>query len=208
MVGFLKTKLFFLAALLLFTVSCGYHWQPDSSIPSISLPFIEGDEEGQLTNEVAHAIALSGIGELQSHGGAYRLQIALCDSCSETIGFRRDRQKVDGKNKKNMLACEARKTIAAEVTLFRESSQEIVFGPEKIEADIDFDYVDNDCYKDLTFVDPEGFTQAVLPFSLGQLEPYESAQDAAMCPLYRNLAQKIVDMVSSKWHENTKKLPS
>lgn len=198
MVGFLK-KLSLFLSLLLLTISCGYRWQQEGAYtPSISVPFIKGDEDGQLASEVAHAFALSGTAQLRSYEGTYCLQIAVVDSCSETVGFRKDRQKVNGKNKRNMVACEARKTLKAEVTLLKGNGGEVIFGPETIEADVDFDYVDSDCYKDLTFVDPEGITQAVLPFSLGQLEPYESAQDAAMCPLYRSLAQKIVDMVSSK----------
>ena len=198
MVGFLK-KLSLFSGLLLLTISCGYRWQQEGAYaPSISVPFIKGDEDGQLSSEVARAFALSGVDQLRSHEGNYRLKIAVIDSCSETVGFRKDRQKVNGKNKRNMVACEARKTLKAEVTLLKGNGEEVIFGPEMIEADVDFDYVDSDCYKDLTFVDPEGITQAVLPFSLGQLEPYESAQDAAMCPLYRSLAQKIVDMVSSK----------
>ena len=97
-----------------------------------------------------------------------------------------------------MFACEARKILSVEVTLLRGDSGEAVFGPYVLEADADFDYVDGDSYQDLMFVDPQGVSQAVLLFSLGQLEPYEAAMDASMRLLYSRLAQKIVDVISSQ----------
>jgi hypothetical protein len=51
----------------------------------------------------------------------------------------------------------------------------------------------------LTFINPAGTLVTVLPFSLGQLESVESAQEAAARPLYSRIAQKVVDAISSEW---------
>lgn len=192
-----------LLGLTVLFASCGYHWYPQEFAehhPTIAIPFVKGDEEGIFTNEMARALTASGLADLRATDADYRLEIAIVGSASETIDWRKDRLKVDGKNKRTMVASESRKILTAQVTLFRKD-EEIVFGPCEIEADTEFDYLDEDSYKDLTFVDLEGVRQAVLPFSLGQLEAYESAHEAALHPLYSNLAQKIIDVLSSKWHE-------
>ncbi len=123
----------------------------------------------------------------------------------EKIGFRIDPQLVDGKVRNNLLTTEERKSIAMEVSLC--CGNEVAFGPYQITADVDYDFVDGDSIRDLTFVSPAGETLTVLPFSLGQLEPVDSANEAAMRPLYRRLAQKIVDMVLSQFiEENQQRL--
>ncbi len=80
-----------------------------------------------------------------------------------------------------------------EVVFYEGDSDQIAYGPYAITASSDYDYIDGDSIQDLTFVDTQGVFTTVLPFSLGQLEPVESAQEAATQPLYRRLAQKIVD---------------
>ncbi len=181
---------------------CGYRWQPngfEAFHPSMTVPFIKGDEDGLFTNEVTRALASSGWADIRLHGGDFRLEISMLHDGKEILGFRKDRQKVNGKTKRNMFACEARKIVSVEATLFRGDGDEVVLGPYILEADADFDYVDGDSYQDLMFVDPAGVSQAVLPFSLGQLEPYEAALDASMRLLYSRLAQKIVDVISSQY---------
>ena len=185
-----------------FLTGCGYRWQPEypyQERPSITVLFAKGDEDGTLTQEIVRAIAVSGIADVRSRDGDYRLEIKVIDSTNETIGWRKDEQKVDGKIQRNMVAREARKTISIEATFFKGDSEQIAYGPYSITADADYDYVDGDSYEDLTFLNSAGKTQAVLPFSLGQLEPYESAQEATVRPLYSRLAQKVVDVISSEW---------
>lgn len=187
--------------ILFLVAGCGYRWQPEyphGSRPTLTIPFATGDEDGSLTNEIVRAVTFSGIADVRFKEADYRLQIKILESNNETIGFRLDRQKVDGKIKKNMVSCEARKTVSIEATLFKGKTDEIAYGPYKITSDADYDYVDGDSYQDLTF-SKNGVTQAVLPFSLGQLESYESAQEAAVRPLYSHLAQKVVDVISSEW---------
>lgn len=178
--------------------SCGYRWQPDYPYrPTISIPFVEGDEDGRLTAEITHALTSSGLVDVLSNDGDYTLQITIQNASLETIGYRRDPQKVDGKVRKNLLACEGRRSLTVQACLYWGS--ELAFGPYLLSADADYDYVDGDSIQDLTFINPAGDLVTVLPFSLGQLESTESAQEATTTPLYSHIAQKIVDMIASEW---------
>jgi len=186
----------------LFFSSCGYHWTaetPEGRPVRVSVPFISGDEQGVLTSEIISALSSSGMVRISSSMPEYRLQVCVLKQNNETIGFRRDRQKVHGGVKKNLLACEGRRVLEAEVMLRHVDTGEVAWGPYRLAADADYDYVDGDSIQDLTFVAPDGSPMIVLPFSLGQLESVESAQEAATQLLYRRLAKKIVDAFSAEW---------
>ncbi len=163
----------------------------------MTVPFIAGDEDGRLTAEVIRTLAASGLVDVVSSGGTYELQVAINQNGSENIGYRIDPQKVDGKVRNNLLACEGRKTMGIEATLYR--GEEIAYGPYQLTSHAEYDYVDGDSIQDLTFIDAAGIVVTVLPFSLGQLESVEAAQEAANRPLYSRIAQKIVDAISSAW---------
>ncbi|MBX7067231.1 MAG: hypothetical protein K1X28_08375 [Parachlamydiales bacterium] len=150
-----------------------------------------------LTAEIIEAISVSGLADVRSYGGEYTLQVVVIGEETDKIGFRIDPQKVHGKVRKNLLAIEGRRTMTIEATLC--SRGEVVHGPYRITADADYDYVDGDSVQDLTFVNSAGKVITVLPFSLGQLESSESAALASTTPLYRKLAQKVVDAISSEW---------
>lgn len=188
-----------LYSLLLFS-SCGYRWEmelPDRQRLSVSVPFIPGDDDGLLTKEIILSLTQSGIVDVKTKGAEYTLKVNIVGSEISKIGFRIDPQKVYGKVRKNLLNSEERQRLTIEAALMRE--EEIAFGPYRLTASADYDFVDGDSIQDLTFVDSSGQTITVLPFSLGQLEPKESASLAAHFPLYRRLAQKIVDAISSNF---------
>lgn len=196
----LLNKYFFF--LLLGVTGCGYQWHPDfpqGSRPTIVVPYINGDDDGTLTSEVIRTITSSGIANVGTRNGDYLLKISVVNSQNQTVGYRRDKQKVSGEIKKNIVACEARRSLTAEVTIFEGSSEKIAAGPYKITADTDYDYVDGDSIQDLAFIDSKGIPTTVLPFSLGQLESFESAHEAASKPLYKKLAQRINDTIFSTW---------
>ena len=118
---------------------------------------------------------------------------------NDTIGYRRDPQRIKTKIKHQLLACEGRRQLEADVTLYEGNSDKIAAGPFRVTADVDYDYVDGDSYPQLTFISKTGETVVVLPFSLGQLESIEAAQEATNRPLYRKISQKIVDVISAEW---------
>lgn len=180
--------------------SCGYQWSNETTLaskPSIYIPYIEGDEEGTLTSEVIAKIASSGIARIAKREAEYRLEVQMLSQQSDPIGWRRDPQKIKSKVRKNLTGCEERRSLEVEVAIFQ--GEYLYYGPIKLACWVDYDYVDGDSFPDLTFVNQHGVLTVVLPFSLGQLESIESAQEAATIPLYRQLAQKIVDAISPAW---------
>lgn len=181
---------------LLLLGSCGYSWK-GGDVPTIAIPFAQHDEDGSFTAHMIAAISQSGKARIGSADADFRLVLSIENSSNEIIGFRKDQQQVDGKVNRNMVACEGRKTIAAQVSLFKGS--DCVLGPLTLTADGDYDYVDGDSVQDLAFFLPDGTRQIVLPFSLGQLEAVDAAQEAVTRPIYRQLAQKIVDAISAEW---------
>ncbi|OGN55720.1 MAG: hypothetical protein A2796_00945 [Chlamydiae bacterium RIFCSPHIGHO2_01_FULL_44_39] len=171
------------------------------------MPFILGDEEGFLTSAIIEQLSVGGLVDVVSSGGDYVLQVAIVACNIEKIGFRIDPQEVEGKVRNNLLATEGRKSLSVKAGLYR--SGELVHGPYTLTAEADYDYVDGDSIRDLTFVNPEGITVTVLPFSLGQLEPINSAESSAQTPLYRQIAKKIVDALSSSlWNKESLALRS
>jgi hypothetical protein len=182
--------------LLLLLSGCGYRWQSDSERPTFEIPYVLGDGDGSLTGEIVRALTVSGIGEVRQWGARYRLQAAIQSAEGQTIGYRRDRQRVNSRNQKNLIAAERRKTVSVTASLYE--GDQIVLGPFTVEGFADFDYVDGDSIQDLVFIAPNGSRQVVLPFSLGQLESSEAAEEAAMRPLNAQIARKIVEVLSLK----------
>jgi hypothetical protein len=178
---------------------CGYRWQPDfpdCTRPTLTVPFVRGDEDGTLTAEIIYSLSSSGLVNVCSKGGEYDLQVSVLGDTNEKIGFRVDPQKVDGEVRKNLLCSEERRVMTLEILLLK--GTEVAYGPYQLSMGVDYDYVDGDSIQDLTFINPAGTVVTVLPFSLGQLESVESANQAATKPLYRRLAQKIVDVISAE----------
>jgi hypothetical protein len=183
----MKHLLFFLLFL-----SCGYHCRRADQKPTISIPYVPSDYEGQLTSELARQIAASGGYTYVRSGGELTLKVAIVGDASDRIGFRYDRKETSGKIEHNLMPTENRRTLTAEVTLLETATDKIVAGPTEVQAFAEFDYVDVNSLKDLSFVTSSGKRQTVLNYSLGQLDSVEGAQDDAMLPIYRLLAQKIV----------------
>ncbi len=189
-------------AILFLLTSCGYRFHydyPEGIRPTLAVPFIVDDEDGSLTAEVISCLETSGIADVTASKGNFRLDVKIGQIRCDQIGFRRDPQKIKQKIQKNLLASEQRKTLDVVVLLYREDTDEIAYGPYAISVYSDYDFIDGDSYQDLTFIDGSQGVVEVLAFSLGQLEAIDSAREAATKSLYRKLAQKIVDAISSEW---------
>jgi hypothetical protein len=185
-----------LISFLLSTLSaCGYHFGTSdnaSTRETLSIPYIQGDSAGQLTNELTQQVSSTGAFRCVQTGGRYTLKVAVLSDGSERIGFRYDRKGTHNKRREDLVAIENRRLIVAEVTLIDSLTNETVLGPEIVKADAEYDYTNPNSIRDLRFK-AGGFSQPTIDFSLGQLDSIEGAQDAASTPLYRHLAQKIVD---------------
>ncbi len=188
-------KNFILVVIVLFLSGCGYRWNHEHDLPTVVVPYIAGDDDGTLTAHVIQTLSAKGRAKVLKEGGDYLLEISIVEDQNQTVGYRRDKQKVHGEISKNIVPCEGRRTLTAKVIVYEGSSETIAAGPYIISANSDYDYVDGDSIQDLAFINSNGVFTKVLPFSLGQLESVEAAQEATSRNLYEKLAQKIADTV-------------
>lgn len=184
-----------LIVVVLLSSGCGYRFKEagQDAEATISVPFIKGDSEGLLINELVQALSASGQFEYRRNNGNLLLHVNILSAGDERIGYRYDRNPVSGKLRDNIVGTENRETVAAEVKLVDCYTGETLFGPEIINATADYDYVDSNSIRDLVFFNSDGKPQTVLDFSLGQLDSVEGGHDDARTPAYRSLAKKIVD---------------
>lgn len=184
---------------ILMLACCGYRFEgsdAESSGPvSISVPYIKGDPEGMLGAELVKALSCCGQFDCVQTGGMLSLEAAIIAEGDDRIGYRFDRNPTSGHRRDNIVGTENRFTVSAEVKLVDTYSNQILIGPIVIKAHADYDYVDSNSIRDLTFFTPDGKAEKVLDFSLGQLDSVEGAHDDAYAVIYKHLAQKIVDGV-------------
>lgn len=178
---------FFFALSLLLT-ACGYH-VGDGTVASryrtISIPFVEGDIHGVMTDDLVRSISTRGCLSFVTCGGELALQVCLLPPVSDNIGFRYAEE--NGSLTKITTAVETRLTLTARVSLVDVRMGCTVIGPLEITAYQTFDF------------DTDFSTNNDHRFALGQLEMYNQAEDIAFRPLYAKLAQKIVDAVCFGW---------
>lgn len=185
-----------LFVILLLAAGCSYSFEEEETTfrgKTVSVPYVEGDFEGKLTDELIRQLAASGeFTPVQTHGD-YTLKVKVISNVNEKIGYRHHRDDTTGRIRKRLMPTEDRRIITTEVTLIDESIGEIIIGPEIVEGTAEYDYVDPDSIRELSFIGPNGKKQVVLDFSLGQLDSIEGAQDDVNVPLFRHLSQKIID---------------
>lgn len=186
-------------AVLLFAAmltGCGYHFEGsdvESGPVTISVPYIKGDPEGMLSAELVKALSSSGQFDCVQLGGMLNLEVAIIAEGDDRIGYRFDRDPTSGHLRDNIVGTENRFTVSADVKLIDTYSNQILIGPLVVKAHNDYDYVDSNSIRDLTFFTPNGTPEKVLDFSLGQLDSIEGAHDDSYAVVFKHLAQKIVD---------------
>jgi len=183
------------ASALLLLSGCGYHFQGPSDGPTtISIPYVEGDVNGQLTDQLVRAFSTSGDFKYAYVEGRLTLRVNLIDRHAEPIGWRYEKEK-DGSIEDELIAVEGRRFLSAEVQLIDSATEEVLYGPEIITATLDYDYFEPDVIQDLSFVNSFGVRQSSVQFSLGQLDSSEAAYDDVFYPLAQKLSKKIVDRI-------------
>lgn len=168
---------------------CGYRFGQgilSEQYSTLSVPYIEGDRDGDLTAEVIRQISTSGAFSYTPSGGDLILIAKVLDYDEENIGFRYDRKK-KGQLKHNVVPTETRMEIVIDVSLKDAVSGCLIRGPTRLKASIDFDH---DYYSS---------QNAVNIFSLGQLSDIDEARDAVLHPLHLKAAQTIVDYITNSW---------
>lgn len=187
----MSKKQFFLTSLLavnlLFISGCHYHFgqgELSETYSTISVPLICGDQKGELTADIIKAVSQSGAFQYVPSGGDLLLKIKLCGFEEEDIDYCYDRKR-SGKLKKSTIPIQTRVKGCADVEIIDCISGKTLVGPTRIKASADFDHTYYATRNDVNV------------FSLGQLGDIDTARDAAMTPLNRNLAKAIVDFILS-----------
>lgn len=169
--------------------SCQYHFgfsDLQQNYSTLSIPYAQGDLKGELTAEVVKKISSTGAFRYVNNGGDLILEIKILDKREQNIDYRYDRKKT-GKLKKNIIPTETRMVALAEVTLIDAATKKIIKGPACITASTEFDHTYYTTRDEINI------------FSLGQLSDIYVARDAAMTPLNRALAERIVDYIINSW---------
>ncbi len=175
--------------LLLVLSACGYRFGQgilSEQYSTISVPYIIGDRDGDLTAEVVKQMSSSGAFTYTPDGGDLILIAKVVDYDEQNIGFRYDRKK-SGRLKDDIIPTETRMQIILDVSLVDASSGSVLRGPTRITASSDFDH---DYY---TTRHRENV------FSLGQLSDIDEARDAVLRPLHEKAARNIVDYITYSW---------
>lgn len=192
--------------LLFILSSCGYRAISSEDRPTLSIPFVRGDEEGFLTAALISEMNQTGLYQYVGSQGDLELKISIVGNHEEVIGYRYDRKERSGDIEPNLMATENRRHAAAEVTLFRHGEEEPILGPLIVTASAEFDYIDVSTICELAFINPHGKPEKVINFSQGQLDSIEGAQDNALHPLYKQLAKKIAAAIQK--YKFTEGVPS
>lgn len=116
---------------------------------------------------------------------------------NEHIGYQFDRDPITGHRIHRLIPNEGRREIIVEITLTDTRTQKVLYGPEKISAFGDYDFVDSDSLRDTSFINPRGTRESSLFFSMGQLDSVDGAKATSLDPIYRELALKIVEGISN-----------
>jgi hypothetical protein len=188
--------------LLLFS-SCGYHIDGEDAI-SVSVPYVIGDYEGELTDALTSALSQSANFRFTNGQGDWILKAKILRATNDRIGYRYDRDPKSGKLRDNVIGIENRKGITVEVQVIDAYTGKQVLGPQVIKASSDYDYTDSNSLQDLSFIDPKaGHRITSIDFSLGQLDSVGSAGEDAIYPIYKRLAQRIIDgmIASGGWDD-------
>jgi len=177
---------------------CGYHTVSSDDKTTISVPYVEGDAEGQFTAELIRQLTNSDLYMFVRKDGDLCLKVSIVGDKNDVVGFQYDLTTTKGKIERNLMPLENRRTLSATVTLIDTSTEEVVLGPVNIKASTDYDYIDVNSLKTVSFINEHGKREKTISFSLGQLDSIEGAQDAALTPIYCLLAQKIAHAISTK----------
>jgi hypothetical protein len=151
---------------------------------------VKGDSQGEMTALLIYELEKTGLYRFVKRKGELCLQVAVTGDQKETIGYSYDRHPQSGKIEKNLMATENRRNLTATISLLE--GEKVVLGPLEITAGGEYDYVDVNSLRSLSFINENGKREKVINFSLGQLDSFEGAEDNVLTPTYRLLARKIV----------------
>lgn len=181
--------IFLIGIILVFLPGCGYRFGQGEifdNYQTISIPFAGGDDRGYLTSALVKEISSRTPLRYTACNGDLELCVTFLATEAENIGYRFAPKK-SGDLTKIIVAEEARLYSTVCVTLYDRRNNTVLFGPQEIGQSITFDF------------EPDFSNINFHAFSLGQLEMYPLAEEAANTSLDCLLAEKIVDALIFCW---------
>lgn len=171
-----------LGALLILSGCARYSFiSPSSTKTPLSVPYVEGDDTGRLTNALIASIGMK-TQFCVEEGCRYQLMVKILDSKQHKLAYRFKPYGNDG-----LIPCENRAHMLAKVAIVDRSTHKVVRGPGFILASIDYDH--QQTAKD----------DIINKFSLGQLGNIDTYDDSLPIPLNRNLSEKIALWVEQQY---------
>lgn len=154
-------------------MTCGFSRSAEDDI-RLSVPYAEGDETGDLTNSIIGALSTNTNCHI-AKDCRYAIKIKILDDSKETLGYRYK----DPHKKQNLVTCESRILMLAQVDIIDTYTKKTIRGPGFIRGFVEYDH------------QHKAKNNKLNQESLGQLE--DTSADRAMVPtgLYRDLANKI-----------------
>lgn len=176
-------------AALLFLMACGYRVGDQAIISNyrtVSIPYVECDDDGRLTDALARAVSASGALTYRECGGQLCLKAKITATGRENIGYTYDTNQ-QGVRVDRLLPDEGRLIYQVEVELVDRCRGCTVLGPFCVRESVDYAF------------DALSTDNQLAVDSLGQYTNIDDAEWAAKHPLYDALAAKIVDYLVSAW---------
>ena len=180
-------KILFSSFILL--TSCGYHLTDNSAISSystVSIPYVQGDQEGRLTSALIQSISANDHLRYVSSDGELILKVEIVKTKTDHTGYRYGRDE-DGKLLDFIVPDEERQSILVKLELIESSSQKTIIGPDYLSQSVEYDF-DSNINED-----------NLVTFSLGQLNFIESARLNSTPALYKSLSDKIAQYLKNFW---------
>ncbi len=152
----------------------------------MTVPFVEGDLDGQLTSVLTQEISESGLLSTCERDGELSLHVKILGFKNEDIGYDRFYNK-ENDIQRWMVPNERRLSILVKISVVDEETQKVILGPADLSTSVTYNF------------DPEYSVDNLVGFSLGQFNFSENAQDIAETPLNQQIAKQIVDYVVDGW---------
>lgn len=179
-------RLIIASALLCSFLSCHYRFLPSTQtahVSTIEVPYVENAPDGQLTEAIIEQLAFSTSFRYVPSGGDVALICRVDHIKHQNIGYVFQNNS-SGRPTDTLSPNETRKTMVLEVSLINPKTKEVLLPPTQISAEVDFDY---GLYQ---------IEQKDVNFSMGQLNPYYTADQVAFLPLYEKISKKIVNLLN------------
>ena len=171
-------------------MGCGYH-NPDqdnklSGYKTISLPYVQGDTEGNFTAVLAKTLAQSGNWEYRTFDSEISLIVEIVGTKIEDVGYNRHFNQ-NGQIQRWMDPNERRLSVLVKVTVIDEATQKVILGPEHLSDSVKYDF------------DEEFSEDNLVGFSLAQYNFFENAERIAHTSLNERLSKIVVDYLVNSW---------